>query len=113
LKCSLIKIFPPEAPERQNSVGTLAGTIMAYLEAMKKKSEPQSQPNAAALNPAVKSWLDNVLVPAMVRQWIRVDGVGASAMIEDPPPRTDSEISKKLQFRQSVVQSPPECSGGL
>src|SRR5579883_2826162 len=68
--------------------------IISYLESMKRRSEPEIRRDSAALDPAIKSWLDNVLVPAMVRKWIRADAVGAPAITEDPPPRTDSKIPK-------------------
>jgi hypothetical protein len=76
-------------------VGRFAGQS-AIVNAM-RSSEPQIRHHGAELNPAIKAWLDNVLVPALVRRWVSSNAVGQRAIIPAPPPRTDSEISKKLQ----------------
>ena len=41
-----------------------------------EKSESLLKSDEQQINPAVKAWLDNVIIPALVKQYIAANGVG-------------------------------------
>jgi hypothetical protein len=64
-------------------IGTYAGFFsrqrwQGYRGGMSETKEPQEsgplESGKQPLSPALKSWLDNVLVPAMVKQWLAENG---------------------------------------
>ena len=52
----------------------------------------------ANIGPALKSWLDNVLVPAMVREYLAVQyDVGDNGLIASPSKKIGSPILEPIQ----------------
>lgn len=45
----------------------------------KRMPRPATTKNAAPIDPRVKSWIDNVIVPALVDEWIGSRGSRAAA----------------------------------
>ena len=55
------------------------------------ESELLRQAPRADVNPAIKSWLQNVIVPAMVQRWIEENG-GKTATNAPPPAKARVKI---------------------
>ena len=76
-----------------------------------------ARPDEKQITPAVKAWMDNVLVPAMVKQWFAAGPEGYSVNSSAEPNKAEqrSRLPCALRcqnFRNSVLRksyNPAEC----
>lgn len=60
---------------------------------MPKTSKQPTEPNAARLDPSVKLWLDEVLVPAMLQKWMNTIAPPSARLSGEPGAERGLELA--------------------